>query len=378
MSHHRSRYRSVLAAGLLLTVLAGAGCDEPAAGPAPVATEQRVPRLVRQADGSEAMELNVSQMPGLTVATVAAKPLAGVLETNGEVSFDQRRVATIVSRVAGRIEEVRVTQWDRVRRGQVILSLYSPDFMTAEAEYLQALVTDRMSARLETNPGTNLAPALVSAARRKLELLGMDAADIAALRAPAPTVRMRAPIGGVVVENKAVRGAQVNPGDVLYSLGSLDRVWITASVYEEDLARVRVGQELEAVTTAFPNEVFRGQVARISPNIDPDTHTARIRCELRNPAGRLKPQMLARVRLITAPGRALVVPQSAVVFDTNAYYVFVVQGADRVVRRRVSLGSWNEHGYARIASGVEPGQRVVNRESLQVLALWHLAHGESS
>ena len=91
---------------------------------------------------------------------------------------------------------------------------------------------------------------------------------------------MRAPIGGTVIENKATRGAAVNPGDVLYTLGTLDDVWITADIYEDDLARVHEGQELEAVTTAYPDEVFRGVISRISPDIDATTHTAQIRCDV--------------------------------------------------------------------------------------------------
>ena len=219
---------------------------------------------------------------------------------------------------------------------------------------------------------------MVSAARRKLELLGMSDADIAALSAPSPTVWVRAPMSGTIVENKALRGAAVNPGDMMYSLGTLNDVWIVANIYEDELARVRVGQRLEAVTTAYPGEVFSGVVSRISPNIDPATHTLQIRCEIRNPGGRLKPQMLAQVTLITRPGAAAVIPQKALVFDTDHYYAFVEVAPNRFERRAVDIASWKEAGYARVVSGVRSGDRVVAAESIQVNELWHEANGQGS
>jgi membrane fusion protein, copper/silver efflux system len=219
---------------------------------------------------------------------------------------------------------------------------------------------------------------MVSAAKRKLELLGMQDSDIAALKAPSPTIWMRAPISGTVLENKAVRGSAVNPGDVLYTLGTLDPVWITADIYEVDLARVRAGEKLQAIVTAFPDERFDGVISRISPNIDPATHTMQIRCEVRNPSGKLKPQMLARIQIVTRPGSALVVPQEALIFETDSYYAYVDRGGGLIERRKVTIGSWNAQGYARVVSGLTAGERVVRAASLQVNALWHQAHGESS
>jgi Cu(I)/Ag(I) efflux system membrane fusion protein len=321
------------------------------------------------------MEIAPGQVPGMTVVPVREVELPGMLETSGQVSFDDRRVSTISSRVAGRIENTRVSQWDYVRQGEPIIELYSPDFMTAEAEYLQARTTSKLSASPQAGDA-GLAAAMVSAARRKLELLGMSGADIAAISSPSPTVWVRAPMSGTVVENKALRGAAVNPGDVLYSLGTLGDVWIVADIYEDELARVRVGQELEAVTTAYPGAVFKGFISRISPNVDPNTHVLQIRCEMRNPGGRLKPQMLARVTIMTRPGGAVVIPQDALVFDTNRYYAFVEVASNRFERHPVDIASWKEAGYARVVTGIRAGDRVVAAESIQVNELWHEANGE--
>ncbi len=364
--------------GMLAALLgAAAGCQgetaSRAAAPAPTVA---IARIVRQG-GEQLLELHPGQVPGMAYAEVREVELPRTLETTGKITFDDRRVATIVSRVQGRIENTRVSLWDNVRRGEPIVELYSPDFMTAEAEYLEAGTTSKLSAGPKMGGG-DLAAALLSAARRKLELLGMEEADLRALKAPEPAIWMRAPISGAVVKKNAVRGSQVNPGDVLYELGTLGDVWITADIYEDELSRVRTGQELEAVTTAFPGQVFRGRVTRISPAIDPATHTAEIRCEVNNPGLKLKPEMLARVRIATGPAHALVAPQDALVFEADSYYAFVDAGGGRLKRCKVAISSWNEKGYARVISGLRPGERVITGETLQVDTLWHEAFGEGS
>jgi membrane fusion protein, copper/silver efflux system len=362
---------------IVAAAIAG-GCDSSPASRAATEPAPAIPQLVHQSGGPEMMKLDEKDVPGMRFATVTRVQLPGVLETSGQITFDDRRVASIVSRVTGRIDDTRVSLWDTVRRGEPILALYSPDFMTTQAEYLQALSTSSLSAMPAIADTGGLASAMVSAAKRKLELLGMRDSDIAALKAPSPTVWMRAPISGIVVDNKAIRGGAVNPGDVLFTVGTLDDVWITADIYEDDLARVHEGQPLEAVATAFPDQIFKGKIAKISPNIDPGTHTAQIRCDVRNPGCKLKPQMLVRVRIITTPGAVLVVPQTALVFETDSYYAFVQAREGLLERRQVTIGSWNEQGYARVIAGLSNGERVVSSESIQADALWHQAHGESS
>ncbi len=336
-----------------------------------------LPQIIHQSNGEELLQLDPARLPGATLGEVRKVELPAELEANGQVTFDDRRVSSIVSRVAGRIEQVRVSQWDNVRRGEPIVALYSPDFMTAEAEYLQARQTTHLSGAPGISSMAGMAASMEDAAERKLELLGMERADIRAISVPDPMVWMRAPIGGTVIENKATRGAAVAPGDVLYTLGTLNDVWITADIYEDDLARVHEGQELEAITTTYPDEIFRGVISRVSPGIDATTHTAQIRCTVANPGLRLKPQMLARVRIVTRPGAALVVPQQALVFDTNSYFAYVRVGPEAVARRNVTVTSWNEKGYARVVSGLAAGDTVVVAGSLQVNELWREAHGES-
>jgi Cu(I)/Ag(I) efflux system membrane fusion protein len=249
--------------------------------------------------------------------------------------------------------------------------------MTAEAEYLQAKASVPALSGGSTGD-KEFARSMVEAAKRKLELLGMEPDQIDLINTAAPTFVMRAPISGTIVQNQAMRGSAVNPGDVLYSVGTLDDVWITGDIYEDELARVQVGQQLEAVTTAYPDEVFRGAIARISPNVDPNTHTLQIRCQVKNPDLKLKPQMLARVKIMVPSGQALIVPLDALVFESDSYFSYVDVGDDRVEQHKIVIGAWGQPGYARVISGLKPGDRVVTSKALQVDELWHEAHGESS
>jgi membrane fusion protein, copper/silver efflux system len=372
------RIFNLIALAALAAAVSLGGCHSDSAG-----TEAAVPeatpvvRLVRQ-QGVELLQFNASDVPGLSMVQVQNIEMPGILETSGQITYDDRSVSTIVSRVQGRIEQTRVSLWDNVQRGERIVALYSPDFMTAESEYLQAHESSTLIAAPGVGGSSDFARALSLAARRKLEFLGMSDADINAIKAPDPTVWMRAPISGTVVDNKVQRGAAVNPGDVLFSLGTLNEVWITGDIYEDDLARVHVGQDLSAVTTAFPDEVFHGVIDRISPNVDPSTHTLQLRCDVKNPGGKLKPQMLAKVSIVTRPGEALVVPQDALVFDIDNYYAFVEVSPGTFEHRKVSIASWSRVGFARVVSGLKAGDRVVSGETLQVNAMWHQAHGESS
>jgi membrane fusion protein, copper/silver efflux system len=369
---------NLLAPALLLSMLCG--CDSPvsrAAAEAP--SSAAAPQLVHQPSGQEWMTVNLSQIEGLSTGSVQVVTLPGILEAVGQVNFDDRLVSTIISRVSGRLEDIKVSQWDTVRAGENILSLYSPDFMTAEAEYLEATSTPPRIIGPEIPAGTyDMTADLKTAAIKKLELLGLEPADIAAIKQATPSRWMRAPISGIVVTKLALRGAQVNRGDQLFSLATLHRVWITVDIYEDDLSRVHTGQSLEAVTLAYPDETFKGVVNRISPNLDPNVHTLQLLCLIQNPGEKLKPQMLARVRIVTRPGAALVVPQTALVFDNNDYYAFVQTGANAVERRSVQIAAWNDRGYARVVSGLKSGERVITRKSLQLNALWREVHGESS
>jgi membrane fusion protein, copper/silver efflux system len=374
----------LIAVCLALIVLGGCESTAPSQSESKV-VEPEIATLVRQADGSESMVIANAQTEEGSIGTVRQVQLPGVLEATGHVTFDDKLVSTIISRLTGRIEEMRSSQWETVRRGQLVMKVYSPDYMSAEAEYLAATSGQTQDGGTGTQNEAfglpvsfGMSGSLKEAAIRKLDLLGFSPADIAKIRTASPSVWVSAPISGIIVSKNVVRGEAVNPGDQLFALATLQRVWITADIYQEDLSRVWVGQSLDAVTASYPGQVFKGTVQKISPALDPNIHTLQLRCQVDNPGSMLKPQMLARVRLATSPRTALVIPQSALVFDDNGYFAFVVTGVDSVERRRVEIAEWSEPGHARVLSGINPGDRFITTESLRFNALWHEARAKAS
>jgi len=366
---------------LMLSVLGG--CEK--ASPPPTANKfaSAAPAtVVRQADGRELMVVGGADVSEASIGSLAQVALPDVLEATGQVTFDDKLVSTIISRLTGRIDEMLSSQWEMVRRGERIMKVYSPDYMSAEAEYLAANY-DGSEAGTQTQTfgipaAFDTTASLRAAAVRKLELLGFSPGQIRAIRAPSPTVWVSAPISGIIVSKNVVRGQAINPGDQLLSLATLQRVWITADIYQEDLSRVYVGQSLAAVTASYPGEVFKGTVARISPALDPNIHTLQLRCEVDNPDALLKPQMLAQVRLSVVPKQAFLIPQSALVFDDDGYFAFIEAGMHSFERRSVRVADWTEPGYFRVISGITPGERFLTTDTLKFDALWHTAHGATS
>ena len=332
-----------------------------------------------QDDGHEYLIIKQGDVPGMTYTQVKDIALPGILETTGQVTFDDKKVSTIVSRVQGRIEDVRVSLWDNVARGEPIVKLYSPDYMTAEAEYLQALATSKVNLRHNIDGSARPRGFDGAAARRKLELLGMKTAEIGALSAPRRASGCARRSAARWSKNQVVRGAAVNPGDVLIPLGMLEPIWITADIYEDDLARVHIGQQLEAVTTAFPDRDFQRHDLRASvPTSIPPRIPLQIRCAVRNPGAEAEARDAGAGRILTSAGGALVVPQEPDLRDRRLLCLCrsrqrtlrPPQGRDRVVERSRARRACYRASAA--------GERVVTGETLQVNALWHEAHGESS
>ena len=157
-------------------LLGGCHSDTPSRAAVPEATP--AVRLVRQ-QGVESIQFNASDIPGLSIIQVQNIEMPGLLETSGQITYDDRSTSTIISRVQGRIEQTRVSLWDNVQRGEKIVALYSPDFMTAESEYLQAHESSKLIAAPGVGGSSDFAGALSLAAKRKLQFLGMTDADIA-------------------------------------------------------------------------------------------------------------------------------------------------------------------------------------------------------
>jgi Cu(I)/Ag(I) efflux system membrane fusion protein len=312
------------------------------------------------------------QLIGVRTEPVTRRPVAGGLRTVGVVQASERRLAQITARFGGWVEELLVAETgQKVKRGQVLATIYSPELLQAQEELLSAL---RWSTAPGPRPGghgghADPAETMREDARHRLELLGIAAPEIDALvreGKPRRAIGLRSPFDGYVIGKRVVAGMAVQPGAALFEVADLSTVWVVAEVFEADAARVRVGQRARFTVAAYAGEEMEGKVQFVAPVIEAGARTLRVRIEVRNrvgPAGpRLRPGMYGDVRLALPDSAALTVPAQAVVDTGELTYVFLARPGGRFEPRRVKLGARvDADGDSRfeVREGVQEGDVVV-------------------
>jgi Cu(I)/Ag(I) efflux system membrane fusion protein len=307
------------------------------------------------------------QLIGLKIAHVEKGPVGGAWRTSGRVAIDETRVHHVNVKFSGFMEHVHANFVGRpLKKGEPIFSIYSPELLAAQQEYLLALETRRTLAA-----GGGMAvdgDALVAAARRKLELWDVPAAEIERLErtgAPARTLTFYSPATGVLTRKDVVPGMRVNAGDMPFEIVDLSRVWVLADAYESDLHQVKVGLPATLTLKAFPGRTFTGRVAFIDPLLDPKTRTAKVRVEFPNAGGELKPEMFGDVVFQGDARQALRVPADAVIRSGTRSVVFVALPDGKFAPREVQAGESNAE-WVEVASGLVNGDGVVTRANFLV------------
>jgi Cu(I)/Ag(I) efflux system membrane fusion protein len=357
------RYSLTTGSKGLVAVAAEAG-DGPAVGAA-------VPRGMPQGAGHRdeppagvvTLDDGRQQEIGLRTGVVTRQRLGEPITTIGRVAYDESRLHDVSVKFAGWIGTLYVDQTGQsVRRGQVLLTLYSPDLYGAEQEYLAALASQRAA---QASAAPDRADYLVEAARQKLLLWDLDDGEVhrlAARGAPDKQIPILSPAAGVVVEKNVVQGASVQSGMKLFRIADLDRVWVEAEVYEADLGRVMLGAPATVTVRALPGRPLHGRVTLVEPALAAESRTARVRIEVRNPRGpagpALLPEMVADVELGGTGSESLGVPESAVLYTGPRTIVFVDEGGGRFRPREVRLGR-KVGGMFEVVAGVSEGDRVV-------------------
>jgi Cu(I)/Ag(I) efflux system membrane fusion protein len=288
------------------------------------------------------------QLIGVKLATAELRDLSRTIRTMGRVAVDERRTAQVRTKFEGFAEALYVNfTGQQVRRGDPLLAVYSPDLLATQNELILA----------ERNH-SELGRTLASAARSRLRLFDMSAADIervARMGKPTRDVIVRSPVAGVVMTKNVVAGARVMPSDTLYEIADLSHVWLLADVYEAELPSVCVGVPAQVVVGG---QTLAGRVTFIGPVVAAQTRTANVRIELDNAGGLLKPDMYADVILQQPQGPSVAVPDSAVMNTGTRSVVFVARGNGTFEPRQVTIGVKADGFYA-IRSGVQAGERVV-------------------
>lgn len=299
------------------------------------------------------------QRIGVRTAPARRQAVATTVRAVGRVVADETTLADVSPRVRGWVGAVHADAvGDPVRKGEVLFTLYSPELHSAQEEYLQAL---RSQQRARGTSAPERADALVRAARNRLRLwdiAGPDLERLARTREPLEYLPIRAPVSGYVVEKNLVAGSAFQPGQRLYRIAPLSRVWIEAEVYEYELPMVREGQRATVTLPYLPGQVFEATVAYVYPTLDPKTRTARLRLVLANPDLALRPGMYANVRARAERGRRLVVPRSAVLHAGERSFVFRALGEGRFRPQAVEVGIRSGED-VEIRSGLEDGDEIV-------------------
>ena len=333
---------------------------------------------------------------------VTPQTITGTILATGKILVPEDRTAIIGPVNAGRIVHLYAGQGTRVRKGQKLAELESADIDQAESDYLKALADaenarrtaaaeiklaqetyDRTKVLYEKTiaPGKSLqtaehdlevakaagessiagTKAALTAARRHLLILGMNNSAIDALstkRDLGAVFTLNSPIDGIVIERNATIGATVGPDANLFKIIDISRVWIDANVFEKDLERVRNGQEVKLTVTAFPGSSFSGRVILVFSVVDPETRSVKVRTEVPNPDGRLKPDMFANVQIVTDMNRsAISIPQSAVLDDAGKSVVFVAENGG--YKKRVVTAGIRGNDRVEIVDGLSAGDKVV-------------------
>jgi Cu(I)/Ag(I) efflux system membrane fusion protein len=301
------------------------------------------------------------QLLGVRSEPLTRSPLRRAIRTVGRIVPDERLLHHVHTKYDGFVEHVYVDFIGKyVNRGEPLVSIYSPDLFATQQEYLLAQKAARELSREEGDTATR-GSKLVEAVRQRLLLWDIRPEEIATLEKEGVARRdvdLYSDENGYVLAKLAVHGMRVTPADALFDIADLSRVWVMADVYEADLPSIGLGMSATIETAASPGLKLHGPVTFISPTVEPTTRTTKVRVEIENPGGRLKPDMFADVTLDVDLGSALVVPENAIIDAGARKLAFVDLGEGRYEPREVTLGARADAGFV-VLAGLSAGEKVV-------------------
>lgn len=309
------------------------------------------------------LDADAAQRIGVRYVVAERKVVDRALETVGTVTYDETRIVDVNPKIDGWIERLYVDFTGMpVRRGQPLLALYSPMLVSAQEELILARRLVDESAADPAGRAAERARQLLEASRRRLAYWDIPAGEIRRIEEtgqPTKTLTLTSPASGFVIEKNVFEGGRVAPGMNLYRIADLSIVWVEGEVFERDLSMVREGQPARVSVQTYPGETFTGTVTYVYPTVTLEARTGRVRVELANPQGKLKPGMYARVALEVPSGEPrLVLPREAVHATGERAWVFVRGPDEMLIAREVKTGLVTGREIE-VLSGLEAGETVV-------------------
>ncbi len=324
---------------------------------APVAGTAGIPGLAAVAISPEKRKLM-----NLQLATVEVKNLSRRLRTSARIVADETRLFRVTAKIDGYVEKLFVNaSGQAVHRGQPLLSIYSPDLVASQQEFLSALAMAKQMGQSPDPLAAESGRGLLDAARRRLKLWDISDAQVERLEKSGRVEKaliLAAPAGGYVSEKMVLAGQKIMAGEILMVVTDLSDVWAEADLYESDAAYVKLGMAAELTLPFLPGKSFPGRISFLNPFLDAASRTLTARLEIANPDLLLKPEMYGDITLTIDLGERLAVPESAVMRTGERNYVFVDDGAGSLTPVQVQTGIQSGNDME-ILSGLKRGDRVV-------------------
>jgi len=304
------------------------------------------------------------QNMGVRTATVTKQNFSRDIRTVGKIDYNEENIYEVSSKISGWIEKLNVDYTGKpVRKGQALLELYSPDLVTTQQEYLLALKNKELISNSSFASIREGAESLLASTRQRLAYWDIPESEIRRLETEgkvSKTITFESPADGVVIHKNAVEGKFIKAGMSLYRIADLSTVWVFASLYDNEVPWVRVGQTAEMELSYAPGKVLKGRVAYIYPYLNEKARDVKVRLEFPNPNLMLKPGMYANVRIKTRSIRdAIVIPSEAVIRSGERNLAFVALGDGRFDPRPIRIGEEGDQGEVLILAGLQEGEEIV-------------------
>jgi Cu(I)/Ag(I) efflux system membrane fusion protein len=306
---------------------------------------------------------------GLTFGTVVMQHIKREIRTSARIVPDETRLYRVTTKIEGYIDTLHVNVTGQaVRKGQPLFSVYSPELVASQQEFLTSLPFAQQLCDSSDPTVSSSGKRLMEAARKRLKLWDISEAQIERLEKTGKVEKyltLYAPAGGYVIEKHILAGQKIMPGEALLVIADLSTVWAEADIYESDMPYVKVGMPATLTLAYWPGKSFQGEVSFLYPYLDAQTRTLKARLNIKNPELLLKAEMYADAHLIYDLGETLVLPESALMQTGTRSYVFAAGEGDEIKPVDVSVGVRSD-GYYELLSGLNPGDRVVTSANFLV------------
>lgn len=347
---------------------------DPVVARGPAATGESAPQGMAEASGEPQLgpiQISPQRLQQIGVATAVAqvKDISDKLSIPGNVDIDEQGVSYVQTRFAGWIQDVTASAtYQYVKKGQRLFTIYSPDLVSTEQEYLLARQNQKALSPSAHGMAVQESGWLLDAAEERLRQFGVPGPEIAALERSGKVQReiaVESPASGFIIERNALPNAYVQPETKLYTIADLSTVWVYANVFQGAVGRLKPGDPAQVTVDAYPGREFKGRIDQILPQVDQATRTVRVRLIFHNPGVVLKPGMYVNVDIKVPLGKQLVIPSSAVLQTGSRSVAFIDHGDGNLEPREIQTGTQIGDSIV-VVKGLQGGDHVVSSANFLV------------